>query len=490
MKVLLINPPRNLKNYKKQFFAAPLGLAYLAAYLREKGFSVGLIDAIAEGSDDIEPLANGIFKCGLSNENLKARIHQFNPDVIGISCMFTPRFNNVAEIARMVKDIDSRIKVVVGGIHVSACPEESLKERAIDFVVLGEGEIPFYNLLKKLDCRQTDFTDICGIAFCSNGKAILNSKQNFIDDLDMLPLPARDLLPMERYFEINSGRDSLTRERRQTSMITSRGCPYNCTFCSAITFWGRNWRKRSAENVLEEIECLIRVYKIKEISFEDDNMSLDPVRLEQICQGIIKRNLKFRWNTPNGIAVHNLSRPLISLMKQSGCQRLNFGIESGDDYILNTIIRKNISLDKIRKVVGWCKEEGIITLGYFVLGMPGENPKTIRNTIEFAKSINLNEIGIFIATPFPGTELYRICKEKNYLKHDYNDILAEDEIENEILFETPFLSADDVIKYKSLFYSEFYRAKALKNPLYYFSRIIKNPSVALRYVKELMILHR
>jgi radical SAM superfamily enzyme YgiQ (UPF0313 family) len=122
--------------------------------------------------------------------------------------------------------------------------------------------------------------------------------------------------------------------------------------------------------------------------------------------------------------------------------------------------------------------------------MPGENPETIRNTIEFAKSINLNEIGIFIATPFPGTELYRICKEKNYLKHDYNDILAEDEIENEILFETPFLSADDVMKYKSLFYSQFYRTKALKNPLYYFSRIIKNPSVALRYVKELMILHR
>jgi len=151
---------------------------------------------------------------------------------------------------------------------------------------------------------------------------------------------------------------------------------------------------------------------------------------------------------------------------------------------------KSISLEKVSKVVSWASHEGIVTLGYFVLGMPGETPRTIDRTIEFAKSISLDEIAVFIATPFPGTELYRTCKEGHYLKRDYRDILSEDGIENEIFFETPFLSSEELIQKKALFYSEFYRARGFKNPLYYFNRVIRNPGVVLNYVKEAAFLNK
>ena len=457
MKVLLINPQRMLKNPKIQFITPPIGLAYLASYLRQKGFEVGLIDASI--GDETEGL-----KFGMSTKELKRHICYFRPDVVGISCMFTPRLKNVFEIARMVKDVNSKIKVVVGGMHSTNFPHDMLQEPAIDFVILGEGELPFYNLLNNLE-----------------GRSIVS--RQFVEDLDELPFPARDLLQMKSYYE--KGRDSLTKEHYHTSIITSRGCPYGCTFCSATTLWGKTWRKRSAKNVLDEIELLVKDYGIKELSFEDDNFSLDAERLENICKGIIQRKIRIIWNTPNGIAVQSLTKDLIRLMKQSGCNRLNLGIESGDENILHNVIKKNLSLEKIRQVTKWCKQEHITTLGYFVLGMPGETAQSIRNTIDFTKSICLDEIAVFIATPFPGTELYKTCKEKRYLKHDYTEIMAEDDIENEVFFETPYLSQEEVIKYKTMFYMEFYNAKALQNPLYYCKRVLRNPAVLSKYLKEI-----
>lgn len=484
MRVLLINPQRNLQNPAKQFLSPPLGLGYIAAYLRRNGFSVGLIDTLIEGFDHIEPVGKGIFQCGLSNVELESRIRAFAPDVIGISCMFTPRFHNVAAIARFAKKIDPRIRVVVGGMHVSVCPEETLREGAIDFAVLGEGEVPFYELLKKIEAGEDNFSAIGGIAWRQGGDVSVSCQRSLVGDLDSLPYPARDLLSLEEYFRRDIRRDALTTEQKHTSLISSRGCPYSCTFCSAITHWGRDWRKRSAHNVLAEIDQLVNQYKIRELSFEDDNLSLDSARLEEICSGIIERRLKIKWNTPNGIAVHNLSRPLIRLMKQSGCRRLNFGIESGDEEILNKVMRKNVSLDKVRQVVDWAAREGIVTLGYFVLGMPGETPQSIERTIEFAKSIRLDEIAVFIATPFPGTQLYRTCKERGYLKRDYGNILCEDGIESEIFFETPDLSAAELLRKRAAFYAEFYRARGLRNPLYYLQRAIRNPGAILRYIRE------
>lgn len=483
-RVLLINPPRNLINYKTQFISPPLGLAYIAPVLEREGIEVSILDAIAEGFYNIERIENDIYKCGLSWDEIEQRIREYRPNIIGVSCMFTARFANALQISKIAKKVNKSIITVLGGMHPSTCPHQVLQYESIDFIIIGEGEKSFLSLVRQLGVPSNDLSKIKGLGYRNNGRITINPEKDFIEDLDEIPLPARHLLPMERYFQINTGRDSLSTEKRQTSLITSRGCPYHCTFCSAIALWGRKWRKRSAENVLQEIEQLVRKYKIKEISFEDDNLILDRDRFEKICQGIIERDFRIKWNTPNGIAIKNLDPNLIKLMRKSGCKRLNFGIESGDKYILNEVIKKELSLDRVKQVIAWCKSEGIITLGYFVLGMPGETKDSIRGTIDFAKELSLDEVGLFIATPFPGTELYRHCLEKNYLNHDYTEILAEDGIENEILFETPFLSTSELMKYRSLFYSEFYKTRFFKNPFYYSLRVIKKPKVVLRFLKE------
>ena len=486
-RVLLINPPRSLMNYKIQFISPPLGLAYIAAMLERENIEVSILDTIAEGFYNIEIVENDIYKCGLSWKEIEQRIREYKPDIIGVSCMFTARFANTLEITKIAKRVNKNIKTVLGGMHSSTCPQQVLQHDSIDFVIVGEGERSFLSLIRQLGSSANNFSKIKGLGYQNKRESIINPEKDFIEELDEIPLPARHLLPMEKYFQINTGRDSLSTEKRQTSMITSRGCPYHCTFCSTIALWGRKWRKRSVENVLQEIEQLIRKYKVKEISFEDDNLTLDRDRFEKICQGIIERRFKIKWNTPNGIAIKNLDHNLIKLMRKSGCKRLNFGIESGDKYILNKVIKKELSLNRVKQVIAWCNSEGIVTLGYFVLGMPGETKESMRRTIDFAKELSLDEIGVFIATPFPGTELYRQCVEKKYLRRNYTDILTEDGIENEILFETPFLSTQDLLKYKSIFYSEFYKIRFLRNPFYYSLRALKRPQAVLRFLKESLV---
>ena len=226
---------------------------------------------------------------------------------------------------------------------------------------------------------------------------------------------------------------------------------------------------------------LIMNYGIKEFSFEDDNLTLNKDRIVQLCREIIHRNIHIKWNTPNGVHISTLDLPLIRLMKSSGCRRLNFGIESGDENILK-IMNKQISLDKVREVLKMCRDEGIVTLGYFVLGMPGETPESICKTIDFAKSLPLDEIGLFIATPFPATQLEKECKEKGYLKKEYTEISAEDDIENQIFFETPELPVEKLISYKNLFLKEFYKKKVFERPFYYLKRISKDLKLIRRFL--------
>ena len=233
--------------------------------------------------------------------------------------------------------------------------------------------------------------------------------------------------------------------------------------------------------VLAEIEMLLNVYGVKEISFEDDYLSTDAGRLEAICREAIHRNLRFKWNTPNGIAIQNLTRPLLRWMIRSGCTRLNFGIESGDPAILE-LMNKKLSLDKIREVIREAHEEGIVTLGYFVLGVPGETVDSVRRTIDFATSLPLDEIGLFIATPFPGTTMTKEAKEKGYLKKEFNTITAEDDIEELVFMETPTMSKEQLADLKREFFSAFYRKKVWKRPWYFAGRALKQPTLIRRFI--------
>lgn len=475
MKVLLINPQRNLKNPHTQFASPPVGLAGLASYLQLNGYETELVDMVGEDLRNYELLDNGIYRCGMGNNKLIKIVENFKPDVVGISCSFTPRLNNVLEIARRIKQYNRNIITIVGGMHATTSPETLLSKQTIDYVIMGEGEIPLFILLEKLRVKESP-TDIKGISFRQNGKIMISRDRALLDVLETLPMPAYELLPMEKYFRYTK-RDNLMVDRRHTSVITSRGCPFNCSFCSSAIFWGQLWRARHFMHVLTELELLVENYKVREIAFEDDNMSLDKPRMMAMCGEMIHRNLNLRWSTPNGIHIATLDLELIRIMKKSGCVRLNFGIESGDEAILANAMNKKIDLAKTKEVIRMCHEEGIITLGYFILGMPGETPQSLEKTIAYAKSLALDEIGLFIATPFPKTVLEASARTNGYLKKEYTGILAEDDIESRVFIETPMLSTEKLLYYKQLFIKEFYKKKIRQNPLYYCKRVLRSPKL-------------
>ena len=482
MKILLINPQRMLKNPKNQYTSIPIGLISLASFLQINGYETEVLDTIGEDLKNYEPF-NGVYRVGLSNHKVIKCIEASKPDVVGISCAFTPRFPNVVQISRLVKQFNPNIPVIVGGMHATVCADKVLQEPSIDFVVMGEAEFPVMNLLEKLKTNTLKGEELKGISFRTPEGIFINKERVLLDNLDVLPIPAYDLIPMEKYFRSGVRRDALTEEVRQTSVITSRGCPFQCTFCSSQSMWGNVCRQRSPMHILAEIEMLLNSYGVKEIAFEDDNLSLNKDRIHQLCREIIHRNLKFKWTTPNGIHIANLDKSLLRLMKSSGCRRLNFGIESGDEHILNDVMNKKISLDKVREVVKIAQDEGIVTLGYFVIGMPGETKESLQRTIEFAKSLALHEIGVFVATPFPQTQLERECRDKGYLKKDFTDIIAEDDIENQIFFETPMLPTETLLYYKSIFLKEFYKKKIFEKPFYYIKRALKNPKLLWKIKK-------
>jgi len=474
-KVLLVNPPRNLRNPNNSFTSIPTGIAGLASFLSINGFAVDIFDMIGEDPRRSEKKANGVYRVGTSGDRLVEKLIKFKPTLVGISCSFTPRFSNVKDVADIVKIWNPECKVVVGGMHATVAVEQVLETESIDYVIMGEAEIPMSELLMKLHKKETDFDKVRALSY----RGRISTERVLIDDLNALPLPAYEMLPMDNYFNLTK-RDSLTTEKRAVSVITSRGCPMQCTFCSSFQLWHNKWRPRSVAHIMAELDFLKRMYDVKEISFEDDNLSLDPARLNQLCGEMIHRNLGVKWNTPNGIAINGLTPDLLKVMKQSGCTRLNFGIESGDEHILNDVMKKQLNLDKIRTVVGQAHDIGLITLGYFVIGMPGETDDSINRSIDFAKSLKLDEIGVFIATPFPKTGLEQMCKDNNLLKKSYLEIEAEDDIENHVFFETPEMPAEKLNKHKDSFFKEFYKHKLLEQPFYYVSRLIHNPKLLRR----------
>jgi anaerobic magnesium-protoporphyrin IX monomethyl ester cyclase len=376
MNTLLIAPPYPFRDEESDH----LGLGYIESYLRSKGHN------------NIE-----IFKLK-EMSSLNSKIESFRPDYVGISVPFTKSYPISVEIARIIKETKRSIKVIMGGVHPSACSEEVIKNEDVDFVVKGEGEIALEHILEGEADPVVEYP---------------------VEDLDSLPFPTRSFV-----------------NKNRVGVITSRGCPFNCSFCSVKTLWGNKWRARSPENVLKEILALNASF----ISFEDDNLTLNRDRAISLFS-LIKRDCKIKWNTPNGIHVGSLDWDLLKLMKESGCHSLNLAIESGDDYIRNQVIGKNLSREKIIEVVNSCKDLGILTLGYFVIGMPSETMDSMNRSLELAKELMLDSINVFIAVPYPGSTLYKICVDNDYLR------------DNEI--ETPSLKTEDVKKFKNYFIEDF-----------------------------------
>ncbi|MFC1804510.1 B12-binding domain-containing radical SAM protein [Candidatus Omnitrophota bacterium] len=465
-KIMLINPPFNTYDEKRGVeLTFPLGLGYLAAILRDAGYTdIDILDIVAEGSGHCRKYKDTRFFCfGLSPSDIERQVRASSPDIVGITCSFTKRFANVIDVAAIVKQVNSKIKVIIGGSHPSAMPEDAVRQRDVDFVVIGEGEKSFLKLIDHLAAGKGRLEKIDGLAYKDNGGIRINEKREYIEDLDSIPFPLREIFPMDTYIRA-----------KRNSVITSRGCPFRCSFCSIHCVWGRRWRARSARNVVDEIEHLVNRYKVDFISFDDDNFAFDKQRARDICQEMIDRRLDVLWNTPNGISIVGLDKRLLEKMKESGCYALNLAIESGDPFILNKVMKKTTSLDQIRRVVRWCRELGILTLGYFVIGMPKETKESMRCSFEFAKELMLDVVNVFIATPYPGSQLYEECIKKDYLANrDLVSFTAFDAV-----IETPDLKARDVQEFLHYFVDQYNRFHDSRSgiPSSVFKEAIRRPT--------------
>ncbi len=315
----------------------------------------------------------------------------------------TPAIYDAYEVARMVKGINPDCRVVIGGPHVSFTARQTLREcKAMDAVIMREGEITFRELVQAWD-RGLPLKRTAGLAFRCNGGIAKNPARPFIKNLDTLPFPAWEKLPMEKY-NMNG--------RRFGMVMTSRGCPYDCIFCSSSQLCGKIWRARSPENVVSELKLLYDS-GIKEIEFMDDTFTLNNKRAEGICDAIIREGLDITWTCSS--RVNTINKGLAKKLKRAGCHTVYFGIESGSQEILD-MIGKGISLEQSRKAVRIARDTGLSTLGSFILGLPGETLKSISRTVRFAKGLGLGFAQFTTATPYPGTKLYTWAKSRGLLK--------------------------------------------------------------------------
>jgi len=434
-RVLLINPPNSIpknSDFVINLFQ-PLGLAYVAASLEKNNYPVEIYDALALGFDQ-EKIVGSRKIIGLGYSTIKKKIISFKPDIVGIATPFSFQSKEAHQLAKVVKNTNKKIIIIAGGSHATIQPEEVLNDKNFDYLIRGEGEYTTIELLKCLKNNRS-IKNISGLSYRNKGGKIIHNFRGLpIQDLDKLPFPSRNLLPMNKYHEAAlKGRvieGMLAFGERRTSIFTSRGCPYNCTFCSVHLTMTRMWRYRSPENVVEELKEYVSKYQIKYFDILDDNFTLDPNRAKKICSLIIKSKLKIKWSTPNGIRADKIDEKLIILMKKSGCIQIKVAPESGSPKILENVIKKHLDLNMVKKTVTLCKKHKLSVEAFFVVGFPEETKDDIHQTINFAKE--LRKLGcdfcyFFIATPYYGTEMYQSAVKNGYLdesKYHLNKILT------------------------------------------------------------------
>ena len=412
--VLLINPPGvQMAGAEPKKCTPPMGLLSLASYLLSLGYNVQVLDAVAEGFDNEEHLNDDLLLYGLSCSEIRDRILKLQPDLVGIGCPFSCRRISFERTAHVVKEIDKAIPVLAGGAHPSMAPAETLANPDIDFVVLGEGEFATAELLSAL-CDGKSLESIAGIGYRAEGAARIQPQQRYIDPLDPLPFPARQLVDFQRYSDLRAPHGDLM-QTPYSPVITSRGCPGRCIFCVSSKLWGPRFRPRSANNVLSEFRELATRYQIREIHFEDDNLTCDRERAAEIFNGMIREKMEFLWATPNGLAVNTLDEELLDLMRASGCYSISLAIESGSKEVLERIIHKPVSLTRARRIRAHAKSLGIRVTGFFIIGFPGETKAQIQETVGFAEGLDLDNAGLLIAAPYPGTELLAQCTAQSCL---------------------------------------------------------------------------
>lgn len=475
MRVLLVQPPYDLMPDDERQALPPLGLAYIAGVLERAGHEVRIIDCIVEGFGRLEPLPDGRRRHGLAGAELAAAIAAERPEVVGVSCLFSAQAAAAHDVCRLVRVAAPQAVTVMGGAHPSAVPSEVLADPAVDAVVIGEGELTMLALVEGLAAGGRIPEGCRGLAVRREGAVRMAPPAERLHELDWLPLPARHRLPMRRYFRYRALHGGTVRRHPCTNLITSRGCPAQCCFCSIHNVWGHRFRGHSAARVLHEIETLVAEYGVREIQFEDDNLTLRRRRIEEICRGLSDRRLDVTWSTPNGVAAYALDEELLALMRAAGCHHITLGIESGSPRVLREIIRKPVRLERIPGLVRACRRLGLGVSAFFVAGFPGETRADLQQTLDLALSLDLDSASLFIATPYPGTRLYEQCLAEGLLRPpvDYARLRI-----GRPLFGTRDWTAAELAEWVAAGQARIVRRAARQHPVRFFR------SVAGKFVRE------
>ena len=406
-RVLLIDPPitrpPDMTADKVRIgLVAPLGLAYIAAVLEQQGIEVKILDCVAEGQLDGLRYGNGDIRYGMTDRQIELYIADYKPQLAGISCLFSNKAMDAHNVCRIAKQVNPEIITVMGGAHPTALPEETLLDRNVDFAVMGEGE-PFFAAYAQGEIDSFD---------TQTQRHIVHAL-NEISALDKLPLPARHLLNMPKYLYSESPHSGLKRLPVAT-ISTSRGCPAHCEFCAIRCMWGDKYRTRSPENVLTEIQHLVDTYHIKELHFEDDNLTADKRRAMAIFQGIIDIKLDLSLNSPSGLAIFALDEALLDKMREAGYYSISLAVESGVPEVLK-LMRKHVDLEKAKRLIKYARSLGMKTKAFFILGYPGETKETMKRTVDFAGNLGADWCLFFPATNLPGTEMDKRVRENGWL---------------------------------------------------------------------------
>lgn len=435
MNISLVFPP---SIYQTKQTMPPLGIAWLAAVLRENGFkNVFLIDAVVNR---------------YSNEKIIELLKKQDPDIIGLSFGTQNRFYGF-DSARLIKKNFPKVLIVAGGPHPTLTANNTLQNiPEIDIVVRGEGEYSFLDLIRTIN-KKEDLRKVKGISFKNEqGKVIHNPNREPIQDLDKLPLPARDLLPIDDYKQKIPLSDKIC-----TSVITSRGCPYNCVYCSTSEQWGHKIRHRSAKNVVDEIEYLIKNYKLDGVGFFDDVFTMDKERVIEICKEILRRKLNISWWCE--VRANTIDKEIVQWMKRTGCEHVSLGIESGSNRILKNI-KKAITVEQGIKAVKIIKKANIKLKVFFMHGLPGETYQDIKKTVFLSRYLEykfkVDGSTQSLTVIYPGTELEKIAKEQGTLDKNFSWSKYYEEkrfyppldtCKNMPIFEQPNLSYEQLFQY-------------------------------------------
>jgi anaerobic magnesium-protoporphyrin IX monomethyl ester cyclase len=426
LKVLLASPHSDVWNSRKHIH---MGLGYLAGALLSSGYDVEIWDASVE--DGYETL----------DEKLSREVF----DVVGISAP-TPLINAAWETATIAKRHGAI--TILGGPHLTLQPHESMEKDMVDLVVRGEAEKTIVQIMMALEKEreilrhrqknahpawitaekngaslspvlfdlEAGWNHILGLSWRDSGAKIRHNPDRLLaDDLDAIPFPAHHLFKIDRYTNLNPLTDGLNMNARAYTIVTSRGCPYKCTYCSKpIT--GDTWRSRSVDNVIAEWEWLVKDLGATEIGVTDDIWNLDRVRAKELCRGLIKANLNhIPWVTIHGMKVNNTDQELFKLMKEAGCRRVGFGVENGDDWMLRNVIKKGQTVEMVRNAFKYAKKAKLQTMGFFIFGMPGETEESMEKTIRLALDLDPDLAHFMMAAPFPGTEMWDTLVENGHI---------------------------------------------------------------------------